>query len=399
MNIYQQIWNADQEGNGIQPILKYVVVNEVKEENPDHSLFGKVLIPDPKVETYELCKNLFNNYNLAPSQGEHNTLEEDEEVHLLLETIIESRPMTLARNFVASQTNEVFSLSRWYKTLMDVWFTQFTQSSGKDLSAFEHIIVGEQKGGTVSGYHFWYKYWLDDTNNLLGKDDIKYLGTRGENQEENLLVPEVSTLSYKWDAYDYNAETRRPLFKKIGGFFNGCSIEGLMALGTVRFLPRARSPKEAVINRALYNMKLYRSSNGKHMRTFYPVFVQISEPEKPTGPTIEPTEEKNALRITAALVNPPGHDPGLEKIYLMNLSPQKIDLTGYAIEDKNGNRYQLENIEIDGGTVEALVIPPNTAQLSNKGGIIKFFNQNKILLQSVSYSKVQAKKEGWLIDF
>ena len=139
-------------------------------------------------------------------------------------------------------------------------------------------------------------------------------------------------------------------------------------------------------------MKLYRSSNGKHMRTFYPVFVQISEPE-------EPTEETNTLRITAALVNPPGHDPGLEKIYLMNLSPQKIDLTGYAIEDKNGNRYQLENIEIDGGAVEALVIPPNTAQLSNKGGIIKLFNQNKVLLQSVSYSKVQAKKEGWLIDF
>ena len=140
-------------------------------------------------------------------------------------------------------------------------------------------MVGEQKGGEVNGHHFWYKYYLDDWAAFSGQDDIDYDGSRydGPHRREGPLtrlgrnVPEVATLAYRWDAYDHETGQRRPLYEPIGGFWVGCSIEGLMALGTVRFFERGRV--ETAINGARYQIELYRSPDGRSLRTFFPRFL------------------------------------------------------------------------------------------------------------------------------
>ena len=57
MNIYQKIWNADQQDNGIQPLLPtqalddergYVVVNQAASGREGHKLFEKVHLPQRK---------------------------------------------------------------------------------------------------------------------------------------------------------------------------------------------------------------------------------------------------------------------------------------------------------------------------------------------------------------
>jgi len=357
MDIYQEIWNADMAGNGIKPVLKekdgnkeegYVVVNELREGTNDTKLFTKVVIPQHKLHTYELCTRLFNNYCLSPTQHEINTLEEDTEVHELVASIIDTKPMRIVQKWISDRTGQFLSDYAFYNLLMKIWFTQYTQSSGKDLSAFEHVIVGEQKRGKVSGYHFWYKYYLDDSNELLDKDTIDYKGLAGSNINQNILVPEVSTLSYSWDAYDYDNHAYRPLFKKIGGFFNGCSIEGLMALGTVRFMNGA--PKEAVINGSLYEMKLYRSSNAQYMRTFYPVFKKMLNvtdipAEDPTPIVVvhdEPLRSNiRSVKIIAALVNPPNGDEGKEVVTLFNPTPTPVNIKDWRIVDRNTNFMKI----------------------------------------------------------
>jgi poly(U)-specific endoribonuclease len=80
----------------------------------------------------------------------------------------------------------------------------------------------------------------------------------------------VATLAYEWRAYDYETGQRRPLYEPIGGFWVGCSIEGLMALGTVRFFTRGRV--QTTINGASYQIELYRSPEGRSLRTFFPRF-------------------------------------------------------------------------------------------------------------------------------
>lgn len=69
-NIYQEIWDADMLGNGIQPTFNkdnvdnnkgYVLVEPIKvrtkEEKQDHMLIKEVHIPNSKIR-FNLCTNL-----------------------------------------------------------------------------------------------------------------------------------------------------------------------------------------------------------------------------------------------------------------------------------------------------------------------------------------------------
>jgi poly(U)-specific endoribonuclease len=87
-------------------------------------------------------------------------------------------------------------------------------------------------------------------------------------------VPEVVTLAYRWDAYDAESGQRRALYNPIGGFWVGCSIEGLMALALVRFFQRGRI--ETTINGARYEVELYRSPDGRSLRTCFPRFLGLA---------------------------------------------------------------------------------------------------------------------------
>jgi poly(U)-specific endoribonuclease len=288
--IYQRIWDADQGASGIpaiaagqagDPARGFVAVDE-RAAGPEHRLFAEVRIPERKRPTYDLCKALFDNYRLDQSKREDNRPEEARELLELLAAVESSAPMAAARAHLEEQRNESYSREAWQELIFDVWFRQFDDGRNLDLSGFEHVAVGEQKGGTVNGHHFWYKYYLDDWAAFSGEDDIDYHGSRydGPNRQDGRLtaigcrVPEVATFAYGWDAYDYDTGQRRALYEPIGGFWVGCSIEGLMALGLVRFFERGRI--ETAINGARYRIELYRSPDGGSLRTFFPRFLGLT---------------------------------------------------------------------------------------------------------------------------
>jgi poly(U)-specific endoribonuclease len=64
------------------------------------------------------------------------------------------------------------------------------------------------------------------------------------------------------------------LYKPIGGFFVGCSIEGLLALGLVRFFERGEV--ETVINRARLRIDLHRSPDRRSLRSYFPRFLGLA---------------------------------------------------------------------------------------------------------------------------
>ena len=290
-DVYQRIWDADQAASGIaaiavgetrDPAQGFVKVDERGGRDPQHRLFAEVHIPAHKRRTYNLCKALFDNYRLDQSRPEDNRPEEAREILELLEAIADSAPIAAAREHVEAQTSASYARDEWLELIFQIWFRQFDDGRNRDLSAFEHVAVGEQKGGKVNGHHFWYKYYLDDWAALSGEDDIDYHGSRydGPHRGEGPLtargrkVPEVVTLAYGWDAYDFETGQRRGLYNPIGGFWVGCSIEGLLALGTVRFFERGRI--ETAINGARYQVELYRSPDGRSLRTFFPRFLGLA---------------------------------------------------------------------------------------------------------------------------
>jgi poly(U)-specific endoribonuclease len=288
-DIYQEIWNADRSGSGLKAVKKgaqideatkaqgYVVVNEDRNAGANHRLIEKIVIPSSKQKSYDLAATLFNNYTLDQTKPENNFLEEEAEVQEFLDAVYKSAPMKVARDYVATQSGQSVSEDQWWAILQRVWFEQFDNGRNQDLSGFEHVVVGEQKQGKVQGYHFWYKYYMDehfrqDDPDNTETDAITFL------QWKNLpgdVSPDVVTLSYEWRAFDYEKKKFRKLIKPIGGFWIGPSIEGLLALGTVRFLPEAMASKQAVINGVKYNLPMFRSPNDRHMRTFFPEFVAM----------------------------------------------------------------------------------------------------------------------------
>ena len=462
--IYQEIWNADQAGNGVEAILDtergsrdhgYVKVNSALTESsdPDLRVLTEVHIPERKRRTYELCRRLFNNYSLAEPMPEHDTPEERQEVHDFVTAVLDTEPMEVARHFVARATGSTVSRSRWHNTVVEMWFRRFASGGDPALTGFEHVVVGEQERSKVQGYHFWWKYYLDDgfarrvdeerlplpadgerqvrlrhrwdlsDRYLMPEDRIRYHGSKQDAGQ--LRFPESVTISWRWHAPDYEANAFRPLTKKIGGFFVGCSVEGLMALGTVRAHKGVRAPQVAVIEGARYDMKLYHSPSGQQVRTFYPVFLGAADPadggarDTPPLPPPAPVPAPgpvggdaapvpvggdagagpavlSPVRIIAAMVNPPGGDAGLETVTLVNVSP---DATDWSLRDRNDRRHVIEQRQLRPGEFHAVRLSGRDVQLSNKGGEICLHDAAGALAHRVSYSRSQASRQGATVLF
>lgn len=148
-----------------------------------------------------------------------------------------------------------------------------TNSTMADLKAnwfgggngFEHVLAGEIKGSEVSGYHFWYRYYLDEltgsakfTSNMGGTDSRIYTG------------------SFSWDA-DNNGPLPRAT-KKKGGFAVGNSPCAILALGHIAFQTSKNLGKvpssltfKANINGATYNWQMFTMNNS--IRSLYPMSI------------------------------------------------------------------------------------------------------------------------------
>ncbi len=419
MSIYQEIWDADQAGSGVRAIgdvaqgdpgSGYVLVDE-KGRGKTHKLLPQAEIPAAKRETYELTKALFNNYELSQFKSETTTSEEEAEIDALMAGIIDTEPMRLARSFIEAQTADSFSTMGWYAKVKTIWFKEFSSSSGIDLSGFEHVVVGEAKGQTLGGYHWWYKYFLDDMFELRPFEDrVDYLGPRYGNAPTGATVPDVVTIAYDIRATDFFTGETRTLKKKIGGFWVGPSIEGLMALGTVRFIKGARAPREATINGHRYALELFKDASGAFLRTFYPKYLgpvdgplnpDIMEPDPDEDVLISPMlpQTSRAVRILAARVNPSGQDEGRETVTLLNATPLMIELADWQLVDKNGGAFILGGIQLGAGAVHQAVLPPLTCQLSNQGGSITLNDHKGRRIDHVTYTREDAAAQGATVVF
>lgn len=118
------------------------------------------------------------------------------------------------------------------------------------------------------------------------------------------------------------------------------------------------------------------------------------------GHCIEVTEEPaldGMIRIIAALPNPFGGAPEDETVTLLNTLPRSIDLTGWAIADRQKHKHILSGSLAAGQTM--MVHLPQNVQLGNKGGAISLLDPNGLKVDGVSYTREQAQREGWTIVF
>lgn len=121
-----------------------------------------------------------------------------------------------------------------------------------------------------------------------------------------------------------------------------------------------------------------------------------------TGDAIKAACEKPVktdVQILAALVNPLGGDSGKQSVTLMNISPDEVNLNGWALADQQKRKYRLGNIDLQAGNVITIPLAGTDVELPNNGSIITLLNPQEIKVHGVSYTKEQAKQKGWTIVF
>jgi uncharacterized protein YukJ len=114
-----------------------------------------------------------------------------------------------------------------------------------------------------------------------------------------------------------------------------------------------------------------------------------------------PPDEFNdgIVRIVGALVNPFGHDPGLESVTLLNLSPEPIDLAGWQIANRNDDRFTIAGGMIGAGETIRITLPADIAPLGNNGGEISLLDRRAARVHGVAYTSTQATRQGWTLAF
>lgn len=437
-DIFQQIWSADMNGSGVPAIrpgeskdaaVGYVVVDEqASQVGTDHKVLAEVVIPESKLQTYRLCERIFDNYALERAATEVIRAAETQEELDLIDAILPTPPIQVARAYIEQILSLSISDSTLAAMIRETWFDFGNAGSQRDASGFEHVFVGEQasKRTKVGGYHFWYKYYLDDGGRTVslggdigdGVDRMEYRGTKyGGAQEpaKGILVPEVVTLSLVWNAPAGDGGAATTLDKPIGGFFVGLSPEGLIAMGLVR--ARTPSGKIASINGAEYQLDLHRLDGSPNaIRTFFPRFLKAdveaihvpSEPTDGTGPTDSggvptpstgPNQIGGQFRMVAGMVNPANPEGGREFLQLINTDAARATLKGWRIVAPNGTSFTLSDIAVEPGAIFKFVLPTSQGILRNKGGDIALISPTGDTVQVCSYDSGDTAIEGKPILF
>lgn len=421
--IYQQIWDADQLENGVPAVrpdqpknadVGFVVVDERADAvTTGHRVLKEVVIPDSKLQTYNLCEKLLDNYALLRAANEHVQPEETQEELDFIDAIIDTKPIQKAREILESRLSLSISRDNLTAMIHETWFQMGRSGTQEDASGFEHVFVGEQssKATKIGGYHYWHKYFLDD-GGAGGNDSIRYHGTqyhKAQEPDKGILIPEVVTLSVVWhaphgDTSGSSGSGPKELSKPIGGFFVGCSPEGLIALGLVRC--RTKSGKITKINGAEYQLDLHRLDDKPNsIRTFFPRFRKADftviqpNPDPGTTPTPPPPTANAGFKVVAAMVNPVNPEGGREFLQIINTSNSDANLRDWQIVTPNGTRFDLAENSLTPGEVLQVLLPATVGVLRNKGGDILFNNPAGETVQVCTYSKQDASKEGTVVLF
>ncbi len=217
-----------------------------------------------------------------------------------------------------------------------------------------------------------------------------------------MLVPEVVTLSFEWKAPDTVNGSSQLLEKPIGGFWVGCSPEGLIALGLVRV--RTSVGSSAVINGSTYDVKFFPlSNNSQSIRTFFPVFKRadfsVISPGNGNGGEGGISVTDGTVKIIAALVNPSGDESGRETVTLLNLAPTAVDLDNWKIKAPNGWEFTFADVTIGAGETRSFQMVSPSPQFRNKGGTITLLEPSGNVHDRVEYKKEEASREGFTIRF
>lgn len=145
---------------------------------------------------------LLDNYEREVGKAERQTAEEKREEAELLNAVCATQVMRFAFEWLKThgkdpRTQKLRSMSDFQTLLFDLWLAPYRRVAKDDSSGFEHVFVGEEKGGEITGLHNWVQYYLEEK-----KGTINYLGWTGRQDSDYDDDVNLVTVKFAWDDND-----------------------------------------------------------------------------------------------------------------------------------------------------------------------------------------------------
>nr|XP_046241274.1 uridylate-specific endoribonuclease A [Scatophagus argus] len=172
--------------------------------------------------TYAALLAVLDNYNRMTGQTESFSSQQlAEQETFLRETMSKTQ---LGRElFAFLYSKGVYaSEQNFIQDLKMMWFGLYSRNNSKmDSSGFEHIFAGEIKGGKVSGFHNWIRFYLLEKSGDLNYYSHSFNGPW-------TTFPDILGMQFMWDGY----------YKQVGSAIIGCSPEFDLALYSLCYIAR-----------------------------------------------------------------------------------------------------------------------------------------------------------------
>lgn len=228
----QHFWDLDY--NRLTPDRDYVLNVQggkkpfYKRDSAPDPLFTRVDTTCFKRPTYRTFIALMDNYSAETGTAETITSAEQAEIWAFLRAIMQTAPMQFCHKYCrANKPDDVPADKEGFmKLLYRIWFELYHRQRGgrSDSSGFEHVFIGEVKDGSVSGFHNWIQFYLEEKR---GRVDYRgYIKPRSYSEAETDSNDHVLTLQFRWNGVE----------KFVGTSFIGVSPEFEMAVYTTCFL-------------------------------------------------------------------------------------------------------------------------------------------------------------------
>ncbi|KAI8808950.1 Endoribonuclease XendoU-domain-containing protein [Cladochytrium replicatum] len=249
-------------------------------KDPLFKMVSKSVFEKPSFSAFY---KLLDNYEYKAGVAEKRTSLENREEDNFIDSVMATPAMQYAHQYLARRGKAPSDYRGFAELLKRTWFTVYRrEGAGGDSSAFEHVFVGESKGGKIVGLHNWYarvgehklivltpliiriQLWNEERNGRLDYKGYIYPKRRdGSRPEDN---PHLLTFQFEWQGEQ----------KPMSTSFIGVSPEFEVAMYTTAFLLEEDCTDNIVISPdgdVQVELRLHRftNRNGLQLGSVYPV--------------------------------------------------------------------------------------------------------------------------------
>ncbi|TYZ56957.1 hypothetical protein PybrP1_010152 [[Pythium] brassicae (nom. inval.)] len=267
-----RLWALD--SNRLEPDVDYKInLQDGKGmwERGDYANERLFTFVDPCVferRTFKLFFDLLDNYERGTGIAEDVTEEELVENNAFLNAVVDTAPMRYVHNWLTKNRKFSGDMRAFKRKLDYLWFGLYRRQTANDSSGFEHVFVGEERDGKISGCHNWLQLYNEERHGRLDYRGYIRPKQRGRKFTEPLDHEQLVTIQFSWD---------REL-KPVSTSLIGVSPEFELALYSLCFL-NGKEDNPVQLGPYLCNIKCFSFGRGDRVKigTAFPEALPLTE--------------------------------------------------------------------------------------------------------------------------